>query len=153
MELTFKELKKRDVINVVDGKCLGHIVNLKIAFPSGTLTGIFVPGKKSNGIFRIFDRSEAFIPQKNIIKIGGDVILVDIKCGESCEQSVSVNEGKNSKPNKNPCQPCPPHNPCPPPNVCPPPCPPCPPQYPQCPPSSCDGQNFDNINGANFFDL
>ena len=150
MELTFKDLKKRDVINVVDGKCLGHITNLKLAFPSGTLTGIFVPGKKCNGIFRIFDRSETFIPQRNIIKIGGDVILVDLKCGETCEQSVNVNDGKHNRPSKNPCPPqCPP--PCPP--QCPPSCSPCQPPYPP-KQSNCDEKDFlDNFNGSNFFDL
>ncbi len=143
MELTFKDLKKRDVINVADGRCLGHITNIKLVFPSGTLTGIFVPGKKSNGIFRIFDRSETFISQKNIIKIGGDVILVDLKCGETCEQSVSLNGEKPNRPPKNPCPPpCPPScSPCP---------PPCPPHYPN---KKSNGEDFFDNNDSNFFDL
>ena len=145
MELTFKDLKKRDVINFADGRCLGHITNLKILFPSGVLTGIFVPGKKANGIFRIFDKSETFIPQKNIIKIGGDVILVDLKCGETYEQCVNVNEGKIGKPSKNPC---------PPNQNCPPPClPPCPPPGIPKTNNNCENDIFDNINGTNFFDL
>ena len=132
MELTYKELKKRDVVNVVDGKCLGHLTNLKLTFPSGKLTGIFVAGKRGNGIFRIFDKSEIFISEKNIIKIGGDVILVNLKCGESIEQSVNLNP-----PPKKPVPPCPP--PCPP--SCPPPCPPSCPPFPHLENGQYDGEN------------
>ena len=76
MELSFNELKKRDVINISDGRCLGRITDLKLCFPEGILVGISVPGKKAKGIFRIFDKSEIFIDVNKIIKIGGDVILV-----------------------------------------------------------------------------
>ncbi len=78
MELSFKELKKRDVINVVDGRCFGRIVDLKLKFPEGLLTGIMVPGKKSCWILRFFDRPKIFIEESKIIKIGGDAILVSV---------------------------------------------------------------------------
>lgn len=78
MELSFNELKKRDVINVPDGRCLGRIVDLKLNFPNGVLSGIVVPGRKTRRIFAFFDRSEIYIDRSRIIKIGGDVILVDI---------------------------------------------------------------------------
>ena len=87
MELSFKELQKRDVINTADGRCLGRITNLKLAFPSGSLTGITVPGRKVNFFLRIFDKSETFIPVSKILKIGGDVILVDLECGDVCAPS------------------------------------------------------------------
>ena len=83
MELTFNELKKRDVINIADGRCLGRITDLKLKFPEGVLIGIFVPGRKTKKICRWFDKSEVFIEERKIIKIGGDVILVDIKCENS----------------------------------------------------------------------
>ncbi len=78
MELSYNELKKRDVINVPDGRCLGRIIDLRISFPSGALSGIIVPGRKNNRIFSWFDHSEFYIDRSRIIKIGGDVILVDI---------------------------------------------------------------------------
>ncbi len=78
MELSFNELKKRDVINVPDGRCMGRITDLRLSFPNGTLAGIIVPGRKNRGIFALFDRSEIYIDRSRIIKIGGDVILVDI---------------------------------------------------------------------------
>ena len=78
MELTYKDLRNRDVINVADGRCLGKITNLKLRFPQGVLVGLFVPGRKSCG-FRLFNRNDIFIEESKIIKIGGDVILVNLK--------------------------------------------------------------------------
>ncbi len=78
MELSFNELKKRDVINVPDGRCLGRISDLRLSFPKGVLAGIIVPGRKTKRLFAFFDRSEIYIDRSRIIKIGGDVILVDI---------------------------------------------------------------------------
>ncbi len=91
MNLTFNDLKKRDVINVVDGRCLGNIIDIDLSFPKGILVGIIVPGKRTNCFLRLFDRNKIYIPECNIIKIGGDVILVDLKCGETCSNSVKVN--------------------------------------------------------------
>lgn len=91
MELSFKQLKKRDVINVSDGKCLGRITDLSLSFPLGTLTGITVPGKKTCFLLSFLSRSSIFISEKNILKIGGDVILVDLKCGDTCADNVSLN--------------------------------------------------------------
>lgn len=119
MELTYNELKKRDVINISDGKCLGRITNIKLRFPQGVLVGIFVPGRKG---CRLFDRSELYIEEKKILKIGGDVILVDLKCSDTCAPNVKVN-----RPNDNPRPPC--SSPCP---------PPCPPKQDFC------GDIFDN---------
>lgn len=108
MELTYSELSKKDVINIADGRCLGRITNIKLRFPDGRLIGIYVPGRRRRGIFCLFDKSENFIDERRIIKIGGDVILVDV----SCNNYSSPN--KEIKPNCPPNHP--PHNPC----VCPP---------------------------------
>lgn len=120
MVLSFKQLSKRDVVNVSDGKCFGKITDLSISFPKGTLTGITVPlGKRR--FFGRFNRNVLFIPERDIIKIGGDVILVDVKCGETCETSVDINPPKVPQkppsPPKNPCGIC---SPCGIPPACPP---------------------------------
>lgn len=90
MELSFRELRRRDVINVADGRCLGRVSDVIFEFPKGNLTGIAVPEKKCKGILRYFDKSELYIDEKNIIKIGNDVILVNLKCGEVCAPNVRV---------------------------------------------------------------
>ena len=48
MDISYRELQKRDVINLPDGKCLGKITDLVLKFPEGVMTGICVPGKKQN---------------------------------------------------------------------------------------------------------
>ena len=48
MELTFSDLSNKDVVNVVDGKNLGHVTDIKLSFPKGIMVGIIVPGKKTN---------------------------------------------------------------------------------------------------------
>ena len=118
MTLSFKELKKREVINVADGKSLGHICDLTLNFPSGTLAGISVPGRKSNCFLKFFDKCELFIEESKILKIGSDVILVNLKCADVCADSSSVNVNEKAKH-------CPPSH-CPP-NPCANPCPPKPP--------------------------
>ena len=120
MELTYKELQKRDVINIADGRCLGRMVDARFDFPRGILIGIYVPARKNKGIFSCFDKSTLYVDVRRIKKIGGDVILVDIPCGAECLPSTSV--GKSDK--RAPSSPCPPHNPC---------APPCPPQHSQAP--------------------
>ncbi len=118
MRLSYRDLRKRDVINVEDGRCLGKIIDLDLRFPEGVLVGIVVPGRRVRG-FRLFDRSELYIDHRRIIKIGGDVILVNVNCGDVCSPSVRSSSGgreRGSHTDKN----CPPK--CKP--VCPPPCPP-----------------------------
>ena len=125
MELTYNELSKRDVINIVDGKCLGRITDMKFRFPQGTIQGIEVEGRRVCFLFRAFNRSNLYIPDSNIVKIGGDVILVNLKCGETCLESVSTtNTGGKSKKPQSPCPP------------------PCPPSPPPCPPSPCQGSSL-----------
>ena len=111
MELNYSELKLRDVINVNDGRCLGKIIDIRLSFPKGVLVGITVPGRKRSPLC-FFDKSELYIERSKIIKIGGDVILVNLKGGDSFEQ--------NGVAEKIDC-PRPPH--CPPNNKIPP-CPP-----------------------------
>ena len=133
MELTYKELQKRDVINVVDGRCLGRIIDARFDFPRGILIGIYLPARKNKGIFSLFDKSTTYIDVRKIKKIGGDVILVEIACGGECSPNTPV--GKPDKRPPNP--PCPPQNPC---------APPCPPQHCQTPFSQQASQTLD-LNG------
>ncbi len=131
MELTYSELKKRDVVNIVDGKCLGRINDIKFRFPEGVIVGIIVPGKRSCFLAGLFSKSSLYIPEKNIVKIGGDVILVDLSCGTQCADYVNLGKGdssgrKDCKDKKSKPSSCPPPHPptCPPPHppVCTPPC-------------------------------
>ena len=111
MELTYNELRKRDVINVSDGRCLGNIIDLTLEFPRGVLSGITVPGKRTRRIFSFFNKSQVFIDVSRIIKIGSDVILVDLRCGDLCGESSKISKPPNSPPRRDKCEePCSSHD-------------------------------------------
>lgn len=77
METTFCELKGKEVINIVDGKRLGRIIDLVFETNCGKVLGLVVPCY--NKSWNIFKASEdIFIPFGNVCKIGDDVILVQI---------------------------------------------------------------------------
>ena len=133
MVLSFNQLRKRDVVNVADGRCFGKITDLSIEFPKGVMTGITVPARKRKWFLRCFDKNTLFISEKNILKIGGDVILVDLRCGDTCETRVNFHTPHTPDlPSPPPCrpEPCRP-DPCRPDGFidpCAPPCAPCPPK-------------------------
>lgn len=106
MELSFKELKKREVINVADGSSLGSITDITISFPTGIFTTITVPGKRQGFFSSIFSKSEMTIPRNKIQKIGSDVILVNLNCGDTCSESVLANPKKEPPPCKPLFSPC-----------------------------------------------
>lgn len=75
-QYTFQEISSKRVINMADGKELGHVCDM-IFTSCGRITGLVVPGKKS--FFKSFTSNEnLFIPWNNIIKVGSDVILVEL---------------------------------------------------------------------------
>lgn len=77
MESSFLELRCKEVINVLDGKKLGHIIDIVFDLGSARILGLLVPGEKTG--WNIFKNSnQLFIPYGCIIKIGEDAILVDL---------------------------------------------------------------------------
>lgn len=77
MENSFLELRSKEVINVTDGKKLGHIIDIVFELPSGRVKGLVVPICTSG--FNLFKpQQQAFIPFDQICKIGDDTILVEV---------------------------------------------------------------------------
>ena len=77
METSFLELRCKEVINVVDGTRLGHVVDIVFELPNGKISGIVVPGNKT--IFGFLKGgNDLFIPFSQICKIGADTILVEL---------------------------------------------------------------------------
>jgi len=74
MEFTFSDLRRKEVVNTQDGRKLGKACDVVLCYPENRWLGIVVPGE--NGFFR--KRNELFIDLKQIIKIGEDVILVNV---------------------------------------------------------------------------
>jgi YlmC/YmxH family sporulation protein len=69
------EFQAKDVVNVSDGKVLGHIGDLEINTTTGKIDSMIIPG---NGrMMGLFGReSDIVISWRNIVRIGTDVILV-----------------------------------------------------------------------------
>lgn len=86
MELTFSELRAKEVINTQDGRKLGRVCDISLCYPENKWIGIVVPGGKGFG-----KKNNLFIELKNIVKIGEDVILVNVgmprKSVEKCKGS------------------------------------------------------------------
>lgn len=77
METSFLELRCKEVVNVIDGKRLGHIVDVVFSLSNCCVIGIIVPGDKC--FWNVFKKdTELFIPIKQIIKVGEDTILVEV---------------------------------------------------------------------------
>ena len=90
MESSFLELKSKQVINTVDGKCLGHITDVVFDVVTSCCLGFVVP-QPNQGFWSIFrGGKDLFIPFDCVCKLGVDVVLVELY----------INESPNSK-NKN----------------------------------------------------
>jgi sporulation protein YlmC with PRC-barrel domain len=72
MEVTFQQLREKQVVSTQTGACLGKVCDLTFNFKTGCVLGVVLPGKG------FFSREDLFIPLSGIEKIGEDVILVRI---------------------------------------------------------------------------
>ncbi len=99
METSFLDLRCKEVINIVDGRLLGHIVDMVVDIRTSRVTGLVVPGAKS--FFSFFKSGQdIFIPYRNICKIGDDVILVELfnlPPVKKCKDNVCTLEAKQKE--------------------------------------------------------
>ncbi|OBR64980.1 YlmC/YmxH family sporulation protein [Paenibacillus oryzae] len=74
--MKISDFQSKDVINIVDGKKLGHISDLELDLRQGRIDSIVVP--QYTKVFGLFgsNGTEIVIPWRNIVKIGADVVLV-----------------------------------------------------------------------------
>ncbi len=74
-DISYCELRRREVINGSDGRRLGHIADIVFGAESGKINGVILPyGKRG-----VFGKSQdLFVPWSCVQKIGEDVILVEI---------------------------------------------------------------------------
>ena len=71
------DFKRKEVINLKDGKRLGYVQDVNADFKTGTITELIVPGNTK--FFNIFSNSnDVIIPWTSIKVIGEDIIIVDI---------------------------------------------------------------------------
>lgn len=82
METSFLDLRCKEVVNLSDGRRLGHIIDIAISVANACVIGILVPGEQSFwNILRPCD--PIFIPWNQVAKIGEDTIFVELN--PSCQ--------------------------------------------------------------------
>lgn len=76
--MCFSEIRRKDVINICDGKKLGKPIDL-ILNENACVEALVVPGA-GNGFLGLFkqDKEGVVIPWNRVRRIGDDVILVEV---------------------------------------------------------------------------
>lgn len=76
--MSFSDLKRKDVINISDGRKLGRPIDL-ILTEAACVESLVVPGR-SGGLLGFLrpDREGCVIPWGRVRRIGDDVILVEV---------------------------------------------------------------------------
>ena len=82
--IKISDLRNRDVINVLDGKKLGNIMDIDLDLESGRVLSLIMPGQARR--FNLFSRREEItVPWHKIVRIGRDVILVEVPVANNME--------------------------------------------------------------------
>lgn len=76
--INLSEMREKEVINIRDGSRLGMIYDFEMDLKKGEVVSIIIPGPgKIMGIFG--KDNDIIINWNKIVKIGEDIILVDLK--------------------------------------------------------------------------
>lgn len=90
------ELRCKEVVNVVDGRRLGHIVDIVFNLENGCLLGVIVPGEKN--FWSVFKGGmELFIPLCQIVKVGEDTVLVELYSNNQNPNPTMITSSKKNK--------------------------------------------------------
>ena len=74
MELTYNQLRCKEVVNLIDGSRLGRICDIVFQADGKCVLGLVVPCTR-----RLFKpNQDLFIPFSDVVKFGDDVILVNL---------------------------------------------------------------------------
>ncbi|MTI85101.1 MAG: YlmC/YmxH family sporulation protein [Firmicutes bacterium] len=82
------DLRMREVINVVDGRRLGPIKDIDINVDEGKILAVVLPGHQQRFMGFFGREEEIVVPWEKIVKIGIDVILVNLSFNDSHPQHV-----------------------------------------------------------------
>ena len=76
--MSLSELRTKDVVNTLDGKRLGKVMDIEFDEGTGQVEALVVPGEfKMTSVLR-GEKCGVVIPWQHICKIGQHVILVDL---------------------------------------------------------------------------
>ena len=80
--LSLSELRTKDVVNTLDGKRLGKVMDIEFDAREGRVEAIVVPGEWKVGQMIRGEKCGIVIPWQRICKIGENVILVQLDPGD-----------------------------------------------------------------------
>lgn len=83
--MSLSELRTKDVVNTVDGKRLGKVMDIEFDCVGGHVEAIVVPGEFKVGNLIRGEKCGIVIPWQRICKIGENVILVQLEAGDLLE--------------------------------------------------------------------
>lgn len=86
MRVSLSELRTKDVVNTVDGKRLGKVMDIEFDAVGGHVEAIVVPGEWKMGSLIRGEKCGIVIPWQRICKIGENVILVQLEPGDLLEE-------------------------------------------------------------------
>lgn len=93
MEISYNELRCKEVVNVLNGARMGHVIDMIIDRNGKDVLGVVVPGTRK--LFRA--NEDIFVPWNNIDKIGNDVILIALDVqSAACVAKVKSKDKQNS---------------------------------------------------------
>ena len=84
--MSLSELRTKDVINTLDGKRLGKVMDIEFDACTGQVEALVVPGDFKVGNVLRGEKCGVVIPWQRICKIGENVILIQLEPGEIAEE-------------------------------------------------------------------
>ena len=76
--LKLSDIRDKEVINIFNGQRMGYISDFEIDLEKGSIIGFIIPGEGK--VMSIFTKAnDILIHWNKIIKIGSDIILVNLK--------------------------------------------------------------------------
>ncbi|MBR5319058.1 MAG: YlmC/YmxH family sporulation protein [Peptococcaceae bacterium] len=77
MSAKISDLQERQIVNIADGKCLGNIKDIELNILEGTIQALVLPG--IGGFWGMLqNQGELLIPWQKVVRIGVDVVLIDM---------------------------------------------------------------------------
>ncbi len=98
MEISYNELRCKEVVNLQNGARMGKIIDMIIDSNGKDVLGFVVPGAR-----KLFKANEdIFVPWNNITKIGSDVILISM----NINSITNITKSKDKKKDHEICDDC-----------------------------------------------
>ena len=80
MQLRIADLRNKEVVNISDGQKLGNVEDVLVETGSGRVVALVVPGP-CRVLGLLFPSEDYIIPWESILRIGDDLILIDLHDG------------------------------------------------------------------------